>query len=445
MKDSGVEWIGEIPSKWQIKKLKYILNERKEKNDPIVTDNILSLSVDKGVFPYSEKTGGGNKAKEDLTAYKIARKKDIVINSMNILAGAVGLSKYEGAVSPVYYTLYSNKSEVLIEYFYYLFLTTEFQKSLLGLGNGIMMKESSTGKLNTIRMRIPMEKLNSLLLPLPSIQVQYTIIERLQDDVKWINKIIVDTKQSIEELNKYKQSLITEVVTKGLDKNVEMKDSGIEWIGEFPKDWEVIKTKYRYKTSKGLTITKDNLQDEGIPVLNYGEIHSKYPVRFNPLLNPVKFVSEDFIVNKNALLKYGDLIFADTSEDIEGSGNFTCFLGEGLCFAGYHTVVLKPTLPMNPIFMSYLFDSLTFRKQVRNLVQGIKVYSITQNILRNTYIWLPPLEEQDKIAMYLESKIKFIDNLVNEKQKVINEYKSYKKSLIYEYVTGKKEVGEEVK
>lgn len=297
---------------------------------------------------------------------------------------------------------------------------------------------------NTAIPQITVNQINNNELYLPTMIKQKKICKILDGKIGNINDIIFLTKCSIEELKKYKQSLITEVVTKGLDKNVEMKDSGIEWIGEIPKDWEVVKTKYRYKSSKGLTITKDNLQEEGIPVLNYGEIHSKYPVRFNPLLNPVKFVSEDYIVNKNALLKYGDLIFADTSEDIEGSGNFTCFLGEGLCFAGYHTVVLKPTLPMNPIFMSYLFDSLTFRKQVRNLVQGIKVYSITQNILRNTYIWLPPLEEQDKIAKYLESKIKFIDNLVNEKQKVIKEYESYKKSLIYEYVTGKKEVGVEV-
>ncbi|MED1941901.1 restriction endonuclease subunit S, partial [Cytobacillus firmus] len=189
MKDSGIEWIDHIPKEWDLKRMKYILKERKLKNDPIVTTEILSLSVERGVFPYSEKTGGGNKAKEDLTAYKVTYPGDIVINSMNILAGAVGLSKYEGAVSPVYYTLYADSNNIDIRYYYYLFQTEAFQKSLLGLGNGIMMKESSTGKLNTIRMRIPMEKLSALVLPLPSKETQIKIINRINGKVEFIDKI----------------------------------------------------------------------------------------------------------------------------------------------------------------------------------------------------------------------------------------------------------------
>lgn len=113
MKDSGIKWIGELPEDWEIRKLKYTLEERNEKNNPIVTDNILSLSVERGIFPYAEKTGGGNKSKSDLTAYKVAHPNDIVINSMNILAGAVGLSRYTGIVSPVYYTLYTTSEKLI--------------------------------------------------------------------------------------------------------------------------------------------------------------------------------------------------------------------------------------------------------------------------------------------------------------------------------------------
>ena len=159
MKDSGVEWLGMIPINWNVKPMKQILVERKEKNDPIRTNEILSLSIERGVFPYSEKVGGGNKAKEDLTAYKLAYPNDIVLNSMNVIVGAVGLSKYFGCVSPVYYTLYPRTNDYDIRYYSNIFQSSAFQKSLMGYGNGIMMKESDNGKLNTIRMRIPMEKI----------------------------------------------------------------------------------------------------------------------------------------------------------------------------------------------------------------------------------------------------------------------------------------------
>lgn len=284
------------------------------------------------------------------------------------------------------------------------------------------------------------ENQKRVVVPVPKIEEQKKIAAFLDEKVAHIDNIIEDTKKSIENLKFYKQSLITETVTKGLDSNVEMKDSGIEWIGKIPKYWKVEKTKYSYKFNKGLSITKADLIDEGIPVINYGEIHSKYGVKFNPEKHIVKKVNPDYKRYNNALLKYGDVIFADTSEDIDGSGNFTTFLGETNCFAGYHTVVLKPIKRNNYIFMTYLFDSLTYRRQVRNMVQGIKVFSITQSILKNTYVWLPPIKEQNEIAIYLENKIPTLDKMISEKEKIIEELKDYKKSLIYEYVTGKKEV-----
>ena len=124
-----------------------------------------------------------------------------------------------------------------IDYYYYLFQTKEFQKSLMGLGNGILIKESSNGKLNTIRMRIPSEKLNCLLLPIPPINEQQRIAKFLDEKTALIDGIITDTKQTIEELKSYKQSTITEIVTKGLDPSETLVPSGVEWIGDSPKEW----------------------------------------------------------------------------------------------------------------------------------------------------------------------------------------------------------------
>ena len=253
--------------------------ERNEKNNPIKTTNLLSLSIERGVFPYSEKTGGGNKAKENFEDYKLAHVNDIVLNSMNVVVGAVGLSKYYGCVSPVYYTLYSRNNELYnINYYNYIFQSEVFQKSLWGLGNGIVVKESDNGKLNTIRMRIPMEKLNGVILPVPPIKEQEKIATFLDDKIDEIDNAIIKTKETIEDYKKYKKSVINKIVTKGLDKNVELIDSKIDEIGFIPKNWKLNKIKYIVDSlTKGTGITKEEVVEDGdIQCVRYGEIYTKY-------------------------------------------------------------------------------------------------------------------------------------------------------------------------
>ena len=174
---------------------------------------ILSLSASQGVVPYSERVGGGNKAKEDLTAYKIAYAGDIVLNSMNIVSGSVALSAYDGCVSPVYYMYYPSNSKDDARYFNYVFQTTPFQLSLFGLGNGIIVKQSSTGKLNTVRMRISSSTLNSLPLPYPPIGEQKEISDFLDLKCIGIDKLINAKQQIVEELKAYRKSLIWEAIT----------------------------------------------------------------------------------------------------------------------------------------------------------------------------------------------------------------------------------------
>lgn len=442
MKDSGVEWIGEIPDNWEMRRLKYTLKERKEKNNPIITNFILSLSMERGVFPYSEKVGGGNKAKADLTAYKVAYPNDIVLNSMNILSGSVGLSKWLGAVSPVYYTYYSDNEDFNVNFYHYLFHSKEFQRSLLGLGNGILMKESNNGKLNTIRMRIPSEKLNRLLFPIPPKSEQLAIVDFLDEKVAKIDAIIADTKQSIEELKLYKQSVISEAVTKGIE-NRPLVSSGIDWMGDIPERWKINRSKNILKFNKGLSITKENLTDSGIPVISYGQVHSKYPVKFDPNQDVLPFVPKSYQKIENAQLKKGDFVFADTSEDLAGSGNFSMLTSNAQVMAGYHSIVvrIKPKLKdLDPTYLSYYFASDMHRNQVRINVSGIKVFSITQAILKNTLILIPDYETQLSIAAFLENQTCMIDSLIDDKEKLIAKYGIYKKSMIYEYVTGKKQV-----
>lgn len=438
MKDSGIEWIGEIPKTWSLEKIKYLLVERIEKNNPIKTREILSLTAKQGVIPYKEKEGGGNKPKEDLTAYKLAYPGDIVMNSMNILSGAVGLSHYFGCVSPVYYMLIPK--EGIAKFFNYIFQTIEFQKSLLGLGNGILIKESKNGNFNTIRMRIPMEKIKKLSLAITNIEDQNKIADFLDKKCSELGKLKSDIEKQIAILADYKKSLITETVTKGLNPDVEMKDSGIEWIGDIPKRWQVKRLKYVFDFCKGLSITKENLKESGIPVISYGQIHSKDNKIAHINKNLIRYIDEKYLECEDCLVNKNNFIFADTSEDIDGCGNNVYVDKDIKLFAGYHTIILKNKDMEDTKYIAYLFYTDCWRSQIRKRVSGIKVFSITRKILKEVTIILPSIQEQKEIVDFLDKKCSKIDEIIEGKQKQVAKIEEYKKSLIYEYVTGKKDV-----
>lgn len=244
MKDTGIQWLGEIPSSWELKKIKYVLRERIEKNNPIRTSFILSLTAKQGVIPYSEKEGGGNKPKEDVSAYRLAYPGDIVMNSMNILSGSVGLSNYFGCVSPVYYMLRPKETEDDVRFYNYIFQTTLFQRSLFGLGNGILIKESGNGKLNTIRMRIPMDKFGGLYIPVAPVNIQQQIADFLDEKCKEIDTLLANIQCEIDVLESYKCSVISEAVTKGLDFNSNTKESGVFHVGPINESWSMSKIGY---------------------------------------------------------------------------------------------------------------------------------------------------------------------------------------------------------
>ena len=436
MKESGIEWIGRIPKDWTIKRLKHVLEERKEKNNPIKSKDILSLSIDRGVFPYSEKTGGGNKAKEKFEDYKLAYPNDIVLNSMNVVVGSVGKSNYFGCVSPVYYTLFVRNNNYNIDYYNYIFQSNAFQKSLWGLGNGIVAKESDNGKLNTIRMRIPMEKLNNIIMPIPTNDEQERIANHLNKKVDEIDNAIRKTKQTIEDYKLYEQSIITRVVTKGLNENIKMKDSGIEAIGMIPKHWKLIKLKYIVNSiGKGNGITKEDIVTDGdTPCVRYGEIYSKYNYKFyecETRTNKEK-------INSNQYFTYGDLLFAGTGELVEEIGKNIVYLGNENCLAGGDIIIVKHS--ENPVFLSYALNSHYGQTQKSYGKSKLKVVHISGAEIGNMLIALPPLKEQNQIEKYISEKCEEIDKLINNKEKIIEELENYKKSLIYEYVTGKKEV-----
>lgn len=439
IRDSGIEWLGEIPNDWKLRRLKNIFVERKEKNNPEKTDLILSLGAAYGVIPYSEKEGGGNKAKEDLTDYRLAYPNDIVMNSMNIISGAVGISNYFGCVSPVYYILYSNWNKLDPKFYCYMFQTKAFQRSLLGLGNGILIKESNNGNYNTVRMRIPMEKLGIQLLPLPEFEEQVKISAYLDRQCVLIDNIISKTQASIEEYKKLKQSIITQAVTKGVRGDRELKDSGIEWIGKIPAEWEINKVRYIGSTQNGISKGAASF-GIGYPFVSYGDIYKNYELPY--CVTGLVETNED--ERENYSVKRGDIFFTRTSETIEEVG-FSCVCKrdiENATFAGF-VIRLRPHHVDDIIitdYAKYYFRGEHIRRYLVKEMNLVTRASLGQTLLKNMSVLIPPMKEQQEIADYLDDKCIEVDKLIRNKELVIKELELYKKSLIYEYVTGKKEV-----
>lgn len=429
MKDSGIKWLGAIPDRWKIKKIKYTLQERVEKNNPIRTDEILSLTAKQGVIPYSEKEGGGNKPKEDLSAYRLAYPGDIVMNSMNILSGSVGLSSYFGCVSPVYYMLRPYNKNEDVRYYNYIFQTTVFQRSLFGLGNGILIKESGNGKLNTIRMRIPMDKFGELLIPIAPIEEQQKIADYLDKKCAEIDLLVADIQSQIAILEDYKKSVITEAVTKGLNPDVEMKDSGIEWCPIIPKHWIVTNPKALFKL-------RDQRAKEGERQLTASQKHGIiYQDDFMILENQkVVTVEKDFSILKH--VEPNDFVISMRS--FQGGLEYSELRGS---ISSAYVMLIPEKDLIYPSFYRWFFKSSKYINAIQsttNLVRDGQAMRYSNFV--KVPLFIIPIEEQKEIANYLNKRILEIDKVTEEKNKQLDVLEQYKKSLIYEYVTGKKEV-----
>lgn len=426
-KDSGVEWLGEVPEHWSVKKFGYIFRENKIKNSGLIETNVLSLSYGR----IKEKNIEDNKGllPESFETYQIIQPNDIIFrftdlqNDKRSLRSAI--SKFHGIITSAYIGV---RTTANAEFYNYLFRAYDQQKVFYSMGDGM-------------RQSLKIDELNRMPIVFPSDVEQQQIVSFLDSETSRIDNLIAKQEKLIEKLEEHRKSIISHAVTKGLDPDVPMKDSGIEWLGEVPEHWKLLQTRHIFNFGKGLTITKEDLSDEGIPCINYGEIHSKYGFEFNPLDNPLKCVSHDFIEsNKNCLLNEGDFIFADTSEDLEGSGNFSYLNQKTTVFAGYHTIIARPKSGLNHRYLAYMFDSNAYRGQVRTEMKGVKVYSVSQGVLKSRLAWLPPIEEQDQIVKLLDEKTSKIDTLIAKQRELIAKLKNYRTSIISHAVTGKIDV-----
>ncbi len=215
-----------------------------------------------------------------------------------------------------------------------------------------------------------------------------------------------------------------------------MKDSGIPWIEEIPENWNVFNIRHLFSFGKGLPITKENLKEKGVSVISYGQIHSKLNKGTSIIPELIRYVDDSYLTsNPESLTKKGDFIFADTSEDVLGCGNCVYVDKDITLFAGYHTIILRNKAKESSKYLAYLFSTDAWRKQIRERVAGVKLFSVSQKILRETSIILPPFVEQERIVDCLDTECARIDAVMEQTRASIEEYKKLKQSIITEAVT----------
>jgi type I restriction enzyme S subunit len=417
MKDSGIEWIGAIPQDWKTDRLQWHLKEINVSNNPIQTKNILSLTIEAGVIPYAEKGNQGNKAKEDYSQYKIALPDTLVINSMNVIIGAVGISQYFGCVSPVYYVFEPIEGTDL-RYIYYLFTNTGFQKEMRKYAKGIL----------EIRLRISSNDMLKRIVPSPPFKEQQRIADYLDKMCAEIDAVLEKTRASIEEYKKLKQAVITQAVTKGIRGDRPMKNSGSVWFEEIPCNWVMKRIKYLFHIKKDiagkegytvLSITQSGIKPKDLSK-NEGQLADNYS--HYQLLNP-----GDFAMNHMDLLTG----WVDISKY------------SGVTSPDYRVFVLDDTEKNDSSYYLYLMQMCYFNRIFYGLGQGVSGmgrWRLQADKFMNFPVVVPPVDEQKEIVSYLNEKCKQLDTLIRNKQQYLIEIENYKKSLIYEYVTGKKEV-----
>lgn len=424
MKESGVQWIGDIPSDWNTKPLCACLDEINQKNNPVVTTNILSLTNTDGVIPYSERGNQGNKSKENFEEYKVVYPNTIVANSMNILIGSVGLSKYEGCVSPVYY-VYMAKPQVDIRYMNYLFQMEPFQKRLRQFANGIL----------EIRLRVSSHDILHQKVAVPAYDEQQVIADYLDETCSKIDEIIAEAKASIDEYKELKQSVIFEAVTKGLDKNVEMKDSGNLAIGKIPKHWVKARVKnVATRITVGVVVTPANYFDDAGTVAFLRGINVKeYVINSEPMM----YITEE--TNKElskTIVHTNDLVIVR-----DGAIGVTAVVPEKYDGANVVSMIIVSLgSEYNHDYLCYVLNSYVGKIQFNLTKIGSALSHTSVSSVSNIEIPKPSINEQIDIVNYLKEQHKKLNSLIAEKESLINDLEAYKKSLIYEVVTGKRRV-----
>ena len=412
MKNSGIEWVVDIPDNWDIHPLYCFFEERINKNIFGKEQNLLSLSYGKikrkdinsieGLLPANYNT------------YNIVHSGDIVIRPTDLQNDKrslrTGLVEEQGIITSAYIAL-KPKKNTYSKYFHYLLHIYDVLKVFYNMGNGV-------------RQGLNYDEFSKLLMIIPPIEEQRKIAEFLDEKCGEIDALLEDIKEEIETLEQYKRSVITESVTKGLDPSVPMKDSGIQWIGNMPANWECIRGKYILKY-----LQKPVKKDDGvITCFRDGEVTLRSNRREDGFTMADKEIGYQGV-------DIGDLV-------VHGMDGFAGAIGISDSRGKASPVLNVLGTKQNKRYIMYYLRSMAYSDVFMALSTGIRVRScdLRWNKLAELWYPIPPLTEQEEIVAYIDETIQKANEIIADKQLQIETLESYKTSLIYEYVTGKKEV-----
>ena len=429
-KPSDVEWLGEVPMHWEVRRLGSILRERDETNRDGSVTEVLSVLRDRGVIPYSQKGNIGNKKSEDITRYKIVRPNDVVMNSMNVIIGSVGLSRYTGCLSPVYYVLTNRSNEDSLQYLNAIFQTKPFQRSLVRIGNGILAH----------RMRIPMELLKCELLPRPPLSEQRAIVRYLNHVDDRIRRYLAAKEKLIALLEEERQAVIHRAVTRGLDPNVPLKPSGVEWLGNIPAHWNVRRLGYlASKFGSGITPRGGATvyQESGVPFLRSQNVH------FDGLrmVNVARIAPTLHQKLSSSHVRSGDVLLNITGASIGRTCSVPDDFVEGN--VNQHVCIIRPKRNhLQPNLLAAYLSTSTLQREIQFEQSGASREGLTLQSIRNFQVVVPPLNEQAAIVEYLDKATADIDSASNRARRQIDLLREYRTRLIADVVTGKLDVRE---
>ena len=410
MKDSGIQWLGNIPKEWSIIKGKYILKQLSR--SVLESDNVVTCFRDGEVTLRSNRRelGFTNSLKE--IGYQGVKPGDLVVHGMDGFAGAIGISDSRGKMSPIINVLESGECK---KYLMYYLRGLAFVNVFLGLSTGIRERSCD----------LRWNKLANLEYTIPPLSEQQAVANYLDETCSKIDEIIAEAKASIDEYKELKQAVIFEAVTKGLDKNVEMKQCSVNWLDEIPSTWESIRLKY-------LLTEINNRSETGTEQhLSVSQVMGVVPSYMIAVANPTASYVGQKIVEPN------DIVFNKLKAHL---GVFFMSKYHGLVSPDY--AVYRTNDKVIPKYLEYLFHTSAciseFKKYISGVAEGLmRLYT---SDLFNIRICLPKVDEQIKIVEYVENKVELFNSLIAEKESLINDLEAYKKSLIYEVVTGKRKV-----
>lgn len=435
MKNSGIAWVGMVPKEWTINPANGLFSEIKEKNSNLKYTKALQFKYG-AIIEKPSNDKQDESALDTLQTYSCVEPNTIMINGLNLnydfISQRVGMVTTSGVITSAYLAVKPDEQRIIPAYANYLLKGYDSLMVFHGMESGV-------------RKTLQWKDFKNIMFILPSMVEQKKIVEVIDNDIQKVDALIANQEAQIEKLKAYKQSLITEVVTKGLDPNVPLKDSGVEWIGEIPKDWDVIGIKYTLDKNHpypigdgdhGL-IGPSDYMDNGIPYIRVQNLGWGTEL----LLDNLVYISEENNNRiKNSTLRPNDILFAKTGATIGKTG----MIPSNMPISNTTSHVGKLTIDdrYNPRFVFYVLSSyIGFRQFWEIACQNTTRPELGLSKIRSICLLVPQAKSmQDKIVSFLDEKLSKADRLIQIKQAKIEKLNQYKKSLIYEYVTGKKEV-----